>query len=843
MVALIKRLLVLSFILSSFDIQAQSIRGTLTDEEGTPVPYANVYKKNSTYGVATDHRGKYYLELSKGQHTIVFSFIGYNTIEKKIDLNQNQNEIIDLVMTNEGMELLTVEVVSDRKDKGKEIIKQAIENAPKRRKQFNSYECDTYVKTSLVSEVLKVSKSDSTNAEKDSTSIDSVGHKENMNLIEKVSKTYFELPNKHKEIILATHDYAEKFQSNAEISVSFSEDHLAPAARIETNPYIIYESARSMELNFYKPLMHLLNVTHQPMLSPLAPDALLNYRYLYRSSFMEDGKKIYELEVQPLFAKDALFYGRIFIEDSTWAIKSVDLSINESALLFAKEIKIIQNYKWDDSITVPFRREIIYRIKDGRKMVHGNSRIHHEQFKFNQNYDKKFFGNEVITYLPEAFDQSESYWMQARPLRLLENELQFIQERDSINNYHESPEYLAEQDSIYNHLKIWDYLLNGIRHKNSFRKNRCYLDPLINQVQPFGVGGYRHRLAGGYRKEFQNNQLLRFDGDIDYGFTNKDIKGNAGIGYTYMPKKFLSTYIEAGDIYDFINNFASIQSTFSRSNYVRKRFGLIRQKIELFNGLYTLLEFQFSDRNSIEDIELANWSNDVFGSLNTPIAFERYKISELTFELLYRFNQKYIIKKNKKVIIGTDFPELRFKYRKGLPGLFGSEVNFDYLELKASDFSKLRRMGTLAWKVTLGSFVNKKNLRIIEYKYFRGSDPWFFSDPLNSLQLLPATLNTPNAYLSFGGIHHFDGAIMNKVPILNWTKVSLVAGGGGLSIPDQDFSHAEVFGGIERIIRIKKQLFRLSAFTVAASNSINRSNLEFKFGISYFNTFTGKWNW
>jgi hypothetical protein len=823
--------------LISYSSFAQVIMGKLTDENG-PLPFANVYLKNSTYGIATDNRGKYFLELTPGNHTIVYSFIGHNPVEQKITINKGEYKTLNVKLENAGLELLTVEVVSDRKDKGKEIIKNAQANAKKRRKQFDSYSCETYIKTSLVSEIIKLSAS-----EPDSTEIDSLGHKENINLIETISQTHFSNPNQYKEIIQASHDYAEKFQSNGSISITFSDDNLAPSGSIETNPYIIYNDVRSMDLNFYKPLIELPNITQQPVLSPLAFDALLNYRFIYRSAFEEDGRKVYELEVQPLYKKDALFYGRIFIEDSTWILKSVDLSINESALLFAKDLKIIQNYVWIDSLIVPSRREIIYRIKDGKKMVHGNSRIHHTQYEFNKLYDKKFFSNEVSTFIPDAFDQSESYWMNSRPIQLLESELEFISERDSIDRYHESAAYLSEQDSIYNHLDIWDFLLNGIRHRNSFRKDRWYLDALINQVQPLGIGGYRHRLAGGYRKELKNDHKLKLNGNIDYGFNNKDVKGSAGLGYTYLPKKFLETYIEGGDEYDFINNYASIQSTFSRSNYVRKRFISIYQRTELVNGLFAKLKFDYSDRNSIEDIDLANWSNDVFGSINTPISFERYKISEITFELLYRINQKYMIKGNKKVIVGTDYPEIRFKYRKGVPNLFGSEVNFDFVELMASDFTELRRMGTLAWKANIGSFLNKENLRVIEYKYFRGSDPWFFSDPLNSLQLLPATLNTPNEYGAFGVIHHFNGALLNKVPLVNATKVTLAAGGGGLSIPDQNFSHGEVFAGLERIIRIKKQLFRLSAFAVASSNSINSANLEFKIGISYFDTFTGKWNW
>lgn len=69
-------------------IQAQdttgSIAGKLSDREmsGEPLPFANVLIKGSTKGTTSDYDGLYLLDkLQPGTYTLVFSFIGYETLE------------------------------------------------------------------------------------------------------------------------------------------------------------------------------------------------------------------------------------------------------------------------------------------------------------------------------------------------------------------------------------------------------------------------------------------------------------------------------------------------------------------------------------------------------------------------------------------------------------------------------------------------------------------------------------------------------------------------------------------------------------------------------------------
>ena len=134
-------------------------------------------------------------------------------------------------------------------------------------------------------------------------------------------------------------------------------------------------------------------------------------------------------------------------------------------------------------------------------------------------------------------------------------------------------------------------------------------------------------------------------------------------------------------------------------------------------------------------------------------------------------------------------------------------------------------------------------MQYIERKFIRGSDLFFFSQPLMTMQLLDSTFNTTRPYLQAFAIHHFNGAIMNKIPLINKLKLQLVAGTAALFIEQEDYAHIEFYVGLERIFKIKAQLFKMSAFYVVRSNGEPSVNLNFKFGFDFFNSFTNSWSY
>ncbi len=83
--------MLLLFLISTVYIQAQSgriVTGVVKDAAGETVIGVNVtVKGNAALGTITDLDGKYSLSVPTQKSTLVFSFIGYQTIEKTIDAN------------------------------------------------------------------------------------------------------------------------------------------------------------------------------------------------------------------------------------------------------------------------------------------------------------------------------------------------------------------------------------------------------------------------------------------------------------------------------------------------------------------------------------------------------------------------------------------------------------------------------------------------------------------------------------------------------------------------------------------------------------------------------------
>ena len=129
-----------------------------------------------------------------------------------------------------------------------------------------------------------------------------------------------------------------------------------------------------------------------------------------------------------------------------------------------------------------------------------------------------------------------------------------------------------------------------------------------------------------------------------------------------------------------------------------------------------------------------------------------------------------------------------------------------------------------------GSFCNKKKLRVIEWKYFRGSDVGFFSNPLTSFQLLENTLFTESSYLRGNYVHSFNGNIFNKLPLISKLGLELSAGIATLIIPDQDVAHLESFIGVSRPFRIFGGLVKFGVFVSSSINSEGSSRFELKGG-------------
>lgn len=86
--------------LVSFSGFSQSISGVVMDGEfNEPLPFANVLVKGTTKGATTDIDGKFLIKIDPGTYTLVFSFVGYASVEMSdVIVKENKDTFIQVTL-------------------------------------------------------------------------------------------------------------------------------------------------------------------------------------------------------------------------------------------------------------------------------------------------------------------------------------------------------------------------------------------------------------------------------------------------------------------------------------------------------------------------------------------------------------------------------------------------------------------------------------------------------------------------------------------------------------------------------------------------------------------------
>ena len=102
-----KLLMLCFFIVSIAFAQERTISGTVTDDQGIPLPGVNIVVSNTSSGTQTDFDGVYSIKANKGS-VLTFSYIGFANVQKVV----GDNETIDIVLEPSASELEEVVVTA-----------------------------------------------------------------------------------------------------------------------------------------------------------------------------------------------------------------------------------------------------------------------------------------------------------------------------------------------------------------------------------------------------------------------------------------------------------------------------------------------------------------------------------------------------------------------------------------------------------------------------------------------------------------------------------------------------------------------------------------------------------
>ena len=129
-------ILISALCLSFTAVSQNTVSGTITDEQGQPVPGVNILEKNTTNGFVSDFDGNYTISVGDNA-TLVFSYIGFKTQEIAV----NNSSTINVTMVTDNAQLDEIVVIgygAVKRDKiatsmssvdGEELAKQVASNA------------------------------------------------------------------------------------------------------------------------------------------------------------------------------------------------------------------------------------------------------------------------------------------------------------------------------------------------------------------------------------------------------------------------------------------------------------------------------------------------------------------------------------------------------------------------------------------------------------------------------------------------------------------------------------------------------------------------------------------
>ena len=116
------------------------IKGKVTNVQGQPMPFVNIYIKDTYIGTTSNDNGNFELYPKQhGTYTVLFQFLGYKTEKQVLEYAGKPLEI-DIILKEENIELNEV-VIDPKANPANEIIKKAIANRKTNSAKTGKFTC------------------------------------------------------------------------------------------------------------------------------------------------------------------------------------------------------------------------------------------------------------------------------------------------------------------------------------------------------------------------------------------------------------------------------------------------------------------------------------------------------------------------------------------------------------------------------------------------------------------------------------------------------------------------------------------------------------------------------
>jgi hypothetical protein len=811
----------------------QTLTGTVTDEKNNPIPFARVYVKNSAdLRVEANVHGVYEMRLFEGEYFLVFTATGYEDREAYVTISKG-GALRDIQLFPADVKALDNVVVSAQKSNpGRDIMLQVVKIRDRINPWNYPHTVDVYIKASeKITPTGKGKKNKQEAADADGNKLPSdtpadpfeaekqkeLDKVKGMNLVEIQLQRNFAPPGQVRE-------YRNAYTKRG------------------TDQRLYYTTTVKSNFNFFQNLMHLDDLHQSPVSSPISGPGIMSYKYRLEDQYLENGQLIDKIRIIPRNIATTTLSGYIYVIDSLWLVQKLELTMQKGNLLAYDYFTIQQTFDHPgDTMCVLTSQTLIYGNKFQDEISECRTAATFSNYVFNPQFSNKFFGNELSETRQEAYTRDSTFWSSTRTVELSSEEKRYILLKDSIRDRLNRVEYLDSIDKVFNKVTFWKVAWFGVDHRNRERKTQWGIQSVAGSVQPIYIAGPRISPGFNFFKKWEDQRSFDFASDISIGLLNSDVKGSLWGRYLYDPFHFGTIGASFSHDFDVIRSYDAITQIYKRDNFIQTTELSVSHDREYLNGLYINPSFSFSERRDVTQYEFVTLLDSVLAN-NSPTKFQSYQAAIFSVTVSYVPGQKFMREPNRKVVLGSKWPTFYMFYEKGIPKLFGSDVNHDYLLLGIRQTFKIGTLGTSNYNLMSGKFLNAKQLKDADFKYQRRSDPIWFSNPLYSFQDQDSSLPSRKIYYEGHFIHHENGALLNKIPFMKKTGIGLVVGVGALYVKEYNWQHYEALAGLERNFKIFKQRLRIGVYGVLSDGNHIAPTTTWKVSFAFLNYRNMKWN-
>ena len=741
-----KALYLLLITLPLLSFSQTKVSGIIKDGFGEPIAYANVIFKDSYEGTITNENGRFYLESDKTYSTVIFSFIGYATV--KIELSERSNFKMNIILEEESASLDEVVIFSGKQSKKNnpaiDILRKIWEHRRENGvKKFKQYSYDKYEKlefdlNTIDSALIKNRTFRGMEFVFDQVDTSRVTGNTYLPIFinEAFSKVYGDnVYNKEKEILEGNKNSG--FENNQTL-IEFVKDLYA-------------------EFDIYDNHLKFFDVAFT---SPLSKTGINVYNYVLLDSAYIGDKWCYNIVYYPRRKNELTFKGDFWVNDTTWAIKEINLQATKSANLnWVREIYIEQEFDvLNDSVFLITRDYMLsdfsFRKKEEAHGMYGKRTTLFDNYEFDILKEEKFYKENVDPHKYEVYNRPDDFWEERRMEKLSKDEKGVYKMLDTLKN-------VPRFKNLYT---MGAMFASGYYELNNFDAGPVYSVFGYNEAE-----GLRIRLGG--RTYFTPNDPWRLEAFGAYGFRDERFKFGASGKWLFDRKK--RKIIFGGHRKDVEQTGASLTNSKDVLGRNRASSGLItvgsNDRLTRIN-LSTLgfemepaKNFRFRVIGSYRTLKSATdtFSLDYYDE-NGDIQSE-IKQPELELGINYSPGKKTSGYGVERITVNNgNFPDFFAGYTFGLKNVLDGD--FEYHRIQA--------LYTQPWNV--GGF--GRLYTTVEVGKIFGTVPLALLSPIPGNQTLFSIYNTftqldyyefvSDTYASFHLKHNFGGRLFGRVPFL-----------------------------------------------------------------------------